>query len=252
MNITIFLIDDEAPARRELRYLLEQLPELEIVGEAATATEGLRLLRQLKPRLLFLDIQMPGLTGIELSQILQELPERPLVVFSTAYSQFAVDAFNLEAFDYLLKPVTLERLARTIDKVRKQLAPPLSGLDKSQPEPPGHDDRKWVAARQGSKILPIAPESIVFVRCTEAVTHIHTATRAYQTSHTITALQEQLEPYTFFRAHRNSLVNLNCILEIIPWFSGSCKLVMNDPARTEILVSRYHARDLKKHLISQV
>lgn len=81
MNITVFLIDDEAPARRELRYLLEQLPELEIVGEAATATEGLRLLRQLKPRLLFLDIQMPGLTGIELSQILQELPERPLVVF---------------------------------------------------------------------------------------------------------------------------------------------------------------------------
>ncbi len=77
MNITVFLIDDEAPARRELRYLLEQLPELEIVGEAATATEGLRLLRQLKPRLLFLDIQMPGLTGIELSQILQELPERP-------------------------------------------------------------------------------------------------------------------------------------------------------------------------------
>lgn len=251
MSITTFLIDDEAPARRELRYLLEQLPELEIVGEAATAAEGLRLLRQLKPRLLFLDIQMPGLTGIELSQILQELPERPLVVFSTAYSQFAVEAFNLEAFDYLLKPVTLERLGKTIDKVHKQLAAALSGPEKSLPEP-AHDDRKWVAARQGSKILPIAPESIVFVRCTEAVTHIHTATRVYQTSHTITALQEQLEPYAFFRAHRNSLVNLNCILEIIPWFSGSCKLVMNDPARTEILVSRYHARELKKHLISQV
>lgn len=250
MNITVFLIDDEAPARRELRYLLEQLPELEIIGEAATATEGLRLLRQLKPQLLFLDIQMPGLTGIELSQILQELPERPLVVFSTAYGQFAVDAFNLEAFDYLLKPVTLERLGRTVEKVRKQLAATPTSHEKALPEP-SHDDRKWVAARQGSKILPIAPESIVFARCTEAVTHIHTVTRVYQTSHTITALQEQLESYAFFRAHRNALVNLNCVLEIIPWFSGSCKLVMNDPARTEILVSRYHAKDLKKHLISQ-
>ncbi|MGB4598422.1 MAG: LytTR family DNA-binding domain-containing protein [Trichlorobacter sp.] len=250
MKLTVFLIDDEAPARRELRFLLEQLGDIEIVGEAATAAEGLRLLRQLKPQLLFLDIQMPGLTGIELSQILQELPERPLIVFSTAYSQFAVDAFSIEAFDYLLKPVTLERIAKTIDKVRKQVAPALHLTEKSLPEPP-HDDRKWVAARQGSKILPIAPETIVFIRCTETITHIHTATRVYQTSHTISALQEQLESYGFFRAHRNSLVNLNCVSEIIPWFSGSCKLVMNDPARTEILASRYHAKDLKKHLISQ-
>ncbi len=162
-----------------------------------------------------------------------------------------MDAFNLEAFDYLLKPVTLERGGKDHLTRCASSGHNAAGLERSLPEPP-HDDRKWVAARQGSKILPIAPESIVFVRCTEAVTHIHTATRVYQTSHTITALQEQLEPYAFFRAHRNSLVNLNCILEIIPWFSGSCKLVMNDPARTEILVSRYHARDLKKHLISQV
>lgn len=246
MQLSVFLIDDEAPARRELRFLLEQLTTVTIVGEAATATEGLRLLRQLKPQLLFLDIQMPGLTGIELSQLLQELPEHPLIVFTTAYSQFAVEAFSVEAFDYLLKPLTLERLARTVDKAHRQLAT----IDRIPPEHP-HDERKWVAARQGSKILPIPPEKIIFVKCTDSITHIHTAERDYQTNHTISALQSQLEPHAFFRAHRNALVNLDCVLEIIPWFNGSCKLVMNDPQRSEILVSRYNAKDLKKHLISQ-
>lgn len=250
MNITILLIDDEAPARRELRYLLEQLDGVAIVGEAASSVEALRLLQQHKPQLLFLDIQMPGLTGIELAQIVREIKEPPLIVFSTAYSQFAVDAFSVEAFDYLLKPVTIERLVKTIYKVRKHLASPQSSPERPIPDQP-HEERKWVAARQGGKILPIAPESIIFVRCADATTHIHTANRSYHTSHTLTALEEQLEPYSFFRAHRNALINLNCVLEIIPWFNGSCKLVMNDPARTEILVSRYHARELKKHLIAQ-
>lgn len=246
MKITVFLIDDEAPARRELRYLLAQIEDVEIVGEAATSADGLRQLRQLKPQLLLLDIQMPGLTGIELSQIIRELPDQPLIVFSTAYSQFAVDAFTVEAFDYLLKPVTLERLTRTIDKARKRVA---SSQDTPAPDQ-SHDEHKWVAARQGSRIVPLAPEHIVFIKCADSVTYIHTAERAYQSSHTISTLQQQLEPYAFFRAHRNSLVNLNCVLEIIPWFSGSCKLVMNDSARTEIVVSRYHAKDLKRHLIS--
>lgn len=243
MTISAVLIDDEAPARRELRYLLEQHGGVTILGEAATAAEGLRRLRELKPQLLFLDIQMPGLTGLELAELIQELPQPPLIVFSTAYSQFAVEAFAVQACDYLLKPVTQERLAKTIDKVRRQLEQPSAE--------PTHEERKWVAARQGSRILPIPPESIIFVKCTDALTHIHTVERAYQTSHTISALQQQLEPYAFFRAHRNALVNLNCVLEIIPWFSGSCKLVMNDPARSEILVSRYHVKELKKHLIAQ-
>ncbi|MBT0664168.1 LytTR family DNA-binding domain-containing protein [Geobacter pelophilus] len=250
MTISVLLIDDEAPARRELHYLFEQLDDVTIAGEAASSVDALRLLRQLKPDLLLLDIQMPGLTGIELARIIQELPEQPLIVFSTAYSQFAVDAFSVEAFDYLLKPVTLERLAKTMEKVRKHLTLCKKPAEPLLPDQP-HEERKWIAARQGTKILPIAPESIIFVRCNETVTHIHTSDRAYHTGHTLTALQEQLEPYAFFRAHRNALVNLNCVLEIIPWFSGSCKLVMNDPARTEILVSRYHARDLKKHLIAQ-
>lgn len=249
MRVTVFLIDDEAPARRELRYLLEQADDLEVVGEAATAAEGLRLLRQHRPQVLFLDIQMPGMTGIELSQILQELPERPLIVFSTAYSQFAVDAFNLEVFDYLLKPVTEERLAKTLGKLRKQLAGSKQAQERAQGTAPG-DERKWVAVRQGGKIMPVAPHSIVFIKSSDASTVIHANGQLYQTNLAISALEEQLASFGFFRAHRNALVNLSCVLEIIPWFNGSCKLVMNDSGRTEIVVSRYHAKELKRHLIT--
>lgn len=249
MRVTTFLIDDEAPARRELRYLLEQSGDLEVVGEAATAAEGLPLLRRHKPQVLFLDIQMPGMTGIELSQILQELSERPLIVFSTAYSQFAVDAFNLEAFDYLLKPVTEERLAKTVGKLRKQLAGLKQPEERTRCELPG-DDRKWVAVRHGGKIVPLAPQSIVFIKSSGTYTVIHANGQVYQTNLAVSALEEQLVPFGFFRAHRNALVNLSCVQEIVPWFNGSCKLVMNDSGRTEVLVSRYHAKDLKRHLIT--
>jgi DNA-binding LytR/AlgR family response regulator len=249
MRVTTFLIDDEAPARRELRFLLEQTGDLEVVGEAATAAAGLRLLRQLKPQVLFLDIQMPGMTGIELSQILQELPERPLIVFSTAYSQFAVDAFNLEAFDYLLKPVTEERLAKTLDKLRKQLETTKQDQERIRNDAPG-DDRKWVAVRQGGRIMPLSPNSIVFIKASDASTVIQANGQLYQTNLTVCALEGQLAPFGFFRAHRNALVNLSCVQEIVPWFNGSCKLVMNDSGRTEIVVSRYHAKELKRHLIT--
>lgn len=253
MTISVFIIDDEAPTRRELSYLLEEVGGVDILGEASNPSQGLQGIRETKPQLVFLDIQLPGLNGIELAQIISELPDKPLIIFATAFEQFAVQAFNVEAFDYLLKPFTLERVAKSIHKAGKALCSHVMekmnfGIQDIQ-HVPDKSDIKRVLVHKGDKMIPIAPESIVFIRATEREAEVHTAEGIFTSKSTLNTLESVLEPYFFVRVHRNSLVNLNCIIEIIPWFSGSCKLVMNDRAGSEVLVSRYNAKDLKQRLI---
>lgn len=251
--ISAFIIDDEAPARRELRYLLEQVGGVEILGEAATPSQGVQGVRESLPQLVFLDIQLPGLNGIELALVIKELPGKPLIVFATAFEQFAVQAFNVDASDYILKPFTLERVAKSIHKAGDVLNSRATnkatvGLQEGQ-HVSDKSEIKRVLVHKGAKSIPIAPESIVFIRATEGEAQVHTADGVYTSNSTLNTLESVLEPYAFVRVHRNSLVNLNCIIEIIPWFSGSCKLVMNDTCGSEVLVSRYNAKDLKQRLI---
>jgi DNA-binding LytR/AlgR family response regulator len=253
MTITAFLIDDEAPARRELRYLLEQVEDVTILGEASNPSQGIQGIRETKPQLVFLDIHLPGLNGIELAQVIRELPDKPLIVFATAFEEFAVQAFTVDAFDYILKPFTLERVAKSIQKAvntldaqvktQKSVAPPEGSHGPDKP------DTKRILAHRRGKMIPVSPESIVFIRATEGEAQIHATDGLYTSKSTLNTLESVLEPYSFIRVHRNSLVNLNCIVEIIPWFSGSCKLIMNDKNGSEVLVSRYNAKDLKQRLI---
>lgn len=253
MSITTYLIDDEAPTRRELRYLLEQLGEVTILGEAGTPSLGLQGIRECRPQLVFLDIQMPGLNGIELAEIIRALPEQPLIVFASAFEQFAVQAFNVDALDYILKPFTLERVAHSVRKAARMIA--LRGGAHPAPEPgepagsPEKGEVKRVLVHQGDKQIPIAPESITCIRALEGEAEVHTEQGVFLSRSTLTTLEAILEPYSFARVHRNSLVNLSRIVEIIPWFNGSCKLVLNDRERSEVLVSRYHAKALKQRLI---
>jgi DNA-binding LytR/AlgR family response regulator len=253
MTITTFLIDDEAPTRRELRYLLEQMGEVVVLGEAGNPSQGLQGIREQRPQVVFLDIQLPGLNGIELAEIIRELPDQPLIIFATAFEQFAVQAFNVEAFDYILKPFTLERVAKSIRKAAQFLGSRPSDRNGTvvQELPNGADksEVKRVLVHRGDKNIPIAPESIVFIRAIEGEAEVHTAEGIFASKSTLNTLEAALEPYCFVRVHRSCLVNLVCIIEIIPWFNGSCKLVLNDKSRSEVLVSRYHAKDLKQRLI---
>lgn len=248
MMITTFIIDDEKPARTDLRYLLDQLDNIRIVGESSSASEGLMQLRELSPQLLFLDIQMPGLNGIQLSRLLKELPDRPLVVFSTAYSRFAVEAFEVDAFDYLLKPYSVERLQRTIKKVKHHLE---DVADKSKEPERNLIDLTLITVFSGGKMHPLNPEDILLVRYIDTVTHIHTQKRIYKTNDTVSSLFERLAPHNFFRSHRNSIVNLKWIQEIQPWFNGSSRLIMKDQGATQIMVSRRRTRELKKLLTAK-
>lgn len=243
MAIRAFIIDDEAPARRELRYLLERIEGVEVVGEAANGTAALTGIRETRPQLVFLDIQMPGISGLELARFLGELPQRPLVVFATAFEEYAVQAFEVEAVDYLRKPFTLERVAKAVAKAAKILsAAPLAPEAKE----PGEVCRK-IPLYRGETIVPTAPDRIIFARCEEGEVVVHAVDGRYRTRFTLNELEQRLAAAGFVRTHRSFLVNTNHVREVIPWFHGSYKLVMDDRERTEIPVSRYNVKDLKRH-----
>ena len=255
MSLCVFIIDDEGPVRRELKHLLGRIENVAVVGEAASAAAAMPEVRALLPDLVFLDIQMPGLSGLELAYLFGDLPRKPLLVFVTAYEEHAVQAFELDALDYILKPFTLDRLRKTIDKARRYLR-----LDKPEHvrEPgPGQDAatgagdvaslEKRIPLFDGERIVPTHPKHIFFVTSEEGRITVHAVHGRYTARATIAELESRLTPYGFFRAHRSHLVNLNHVAEILPWTGGSYKLIMSDRERSEIVVSRYNAKDLKSH-----
>lgn len=247
--LRIFIVDDEAPARRELRYLLEQLSCVEVAGEAANGTAALKGIRDSRPDIVFLDIQMPGLSGLELAQFLCELPRPPLIVFATACQEHALDAFEVDAVDYLCKPFTAERIAKAVAKAARMLAvPPASPAASAESAPQGAETccRKLPLYR-GESIVPTAVERIVFAYAEEGEVRVKTLDGSYLARFTLAELERKLAPAGFFRSHRSYLVNGNFVREVIPWFNGSYKLVMGDKERTEVPVSRYNVSDLKRH-----
>lgn len=249
MTIRACIIDDEAPARRELKYLLSQIDDIEVTCEAANGTIGLKKIREHAPDVVFLDINMPGLSGLELSQILADMPKQPLIVFATAYEQYALQAFDVNAFDYILKPFELERLQKTFAKMRKALQATAPATETAAPAPAGEPGGRVlkIPAYKNDRIIPLAPDKILCARAAEGDVVIQTFDGQYMTKSTLNDLEQKLASHGFIRTHRSSLVNLQHIAEIIPWFNGSYKLIMSDRQKTEILVSRYNARELKKH-----
>ena len=248
----VYLVDDEQPARDYLRQLLGEFQHIDIVGEASRAVVAFQEIMSLSPDILFLDVQMPGLSGVDLTKILGELPDSPLVIFTTAYSQFAVEAFNLEAVDYLLKPFDSGRLSQALERAErhlgrlKQQEPALSDHDGSAPDEQKNTEL-IVATRQGKMHL-FPPRSIVFARCLDSLTFVYVNDTEYRVNLSMTALFEQLKGLNFFRTHRNTVVNLNFVREIHNSFNGCSTLIMDNAASSEIQVSRRKTRALKKHL----
>lgn len=244
MKLRTLIVDDECPARSELRYLLEKFPEIEVVGESASASEAIELIKALNHDVVFLDIQMPGLTGIDLSTELKNIERSPLVVFVTAFGEHAVKAFELEAADYLVKPVSEDRLAQTVHKLvrliskRGQQAGAASmstGLDK-------------IPVEKNGKTLLLGIEDIYFINVKHDYVYINTFDESYLTSFTLAKLEERLSQKSFFRTHRGYLVNLHKVKEIAPMFKGNYILKVKDKDTSEIPVSRRQARKLKAYL----
>lgn len=257
-TIRALVVDDEQLAREELCFLLDQAEAVEVVGQAANGVEALRLVGELKPDLLFLDVQMPGLNGFEVARRLIAAGLLPHVVFVTAYDQHAVEAFSVNAVDYVLKPIDAARLEQTLHRVRRLLASeqatrlPLSpeDLEKVIEAIQARQGRRdQLAIRTGERFVLVQAEEVVHASLVEeaivVVTNTVTGTSNYRT---LDELQARLDPAVFWRVHRSHLVNITKIKEIVPWFSRNYLLKMKDPKGTEIPVSRTQTRRLREYL----
>lgn len=254
MVLKALIVDDEYPARMELRYRLANYPDVEIIGEATNAREALRLIEALDYDVVFLDVQMPGMNGIEVARQLRARPVPPKVVFVTAHENYAVPAFETRAVDYLLKPFEEERLAETIQRLRA-VAPPLAP-EKPAGEEAGAGEEKdgnkknnylqWVLCERDDRQIPLPLADIVYIFSEGYNVFVQTHQERLLTRYTLQELTERLPPTQFFRCHRSYLVNIFQVREISPYFNGAYLLKMKDKAHSEVLVSRSNVRRLKE------
>lgn len=245
MKLKALIIDDEYPARKELRYLLNQTENVQVVGEASNAKEALRLLPLLDYSVIFLDILMPGMNGIELGQIIQNRPNPPFIVIITAYEQYAVQAFELNAVDYLLKPFDQKRLQEAVQKVMKLHMQRKSQKEEEKREPIKLDR---VPVEKQGKTLLLTPDEIVFAYSQDNTNYIRTHRDTFVTRLSLRELEARLDEKRFFRSHRHYIVNLDRVQEIIPFFNGTYTLIVGDSKRSEVPVGRTQAKKLKSLL----
>jgi two-component system, LytTR family, response regulator LytT len=253
-SLRVMVVDDEQPARDELCYQLEQLGDVEVVAQAGNGVEALSAIDRLGPDLIFLDIQMPGLNGFEVARRLLERDEQPpALVFVTAFDQHAVEAFEVNAVDYLLKPVDSGRLEQALARTRRRLS-----LDRSAPvndqlerlvKMMANRRRDQVAVRVGERFLLVQAEEIIYASLADESINIVTGQVSGTSNYrTLDELQARLDPEVFWRVHRSHLVNINKIKEIVPWFSRNYILRMKDTKGTEIPVSRTQTKRLREYL----
>jgi len=254
MKMRALIVDDEQPARDELAYLLKAFPEVDIVGQGKNGVEAVNLVKELSPSLLFLDVQMPGLDGFGVIRKLIEKKIRlPQVVFVTAYDQYAVQAFEVSAADYLLKPISRLRLEKALARVRRatETADATQKLDKvvemleCRPVP----QKNKLVVKAGGRLYLLDSDDVVYASIEDGVISIVTREFEGQSNfRTVEELQNALDPKIFWRVHRSYLININRIKEVIPWFKSSYQLKMDDRKQSEIPVSRAQTRKLRELL----
>jgi two-component system LytT family response regulator/two-component system response regulator LytT len=244
--ILTVLADDEQLALDELTYLLKDCPEIELAGTAVHGMEAVQLIEAIEPDLAFLDVQMPGLDGIEVIRRIRESGgHQPYFVLATAYEQYAIEAFELEALDYLLKPVEKERLNQTIQRALDWLADKAKQTPSESGAKPALQRTKVLIRSQGRNFV-VDAQDIVYATIDDGlISVVAGALEGTSNYRTIEELQSNLDPDLFWRVHRSYLVNINRIREVIPWFKSSFQLRMDDKKQTEIPVSRVQTKRLR-------
>jgi two-component system response regulator LytT len=255
-KIRALIVDDEQLARDELAFLLKEFPDIEITGQAGNGVEAVNLIRDLSPHLVFLDVQMPGADGFA---VIRKLAEKkiplPVFVFVTAYDQYAVQAFEVNALDYLVKPIARSRLERAILKSRRTIETEDSTREKIERlvdmlEKNRHGPQKTkLIVKTVGRLHLVDSSDVIYASIEDGVISIVTKEFEGQSNfRTVEELQANLDPNTFWRVHRSYLININRIKEVVPWFKSSFQLKMDDRKQTEIPVSRAQTRKLREIL----
>ncbi len=230
------IVEDSRLARNELKTLLKEHPELEIIGEAANGQEGLEMIQSLGPDLVFLDIQMPGMNGFEM---LEALDEVPIIIFTTAYDQYAIKSFEYNALDYLLKPVHPDRLSTAIGKAQEKNQPK-QGNRKAQFLGP----ESKVFVKDGERCWMVRLADVKLMEVNGNYTKIYFEGNKPLIYRSLNYMETRLDPKSFFRANRQQIINIESIAEINPWFNGKLKIKLKE-IEQEIEVSRRQAAKFK-------
>ncbi len=228
------IIDDEYPARMELRYFIEKYEELEIVGEFEDSMSALGFFEQNSVDVIFLDINMPNMNGMTLAKLISKFEIKPQIIFISAYEEYAVDAFSIKAFDYILKPYSEERIIKTLDSL-------IEGNTTEKPKEEKKISR--LSLWKGEKMYVLSLDEIYIFEACERETKIYAKGEIYFSKQKISDLEEEL-PDIFFRTHRSYIVNINKIKEIIPWFNSTYNLKIED-LDIEIPVSRNKIKEFR-------
>jgi two-component system, LytTR family, response regulator len=252
MSLSVIIVDDEQLARDELSYLLRDVEDVELIGQGKNGVEAVNLIKEFSPDLVFLDVQMPGLDGFGvIKKLLEKKIPLPDIVFTTAFDQYAVKAFEVNALDYILKPCDKSRIVQAVDKARKAReseAPPNDKLDnlmklleqqKTQPA-------NKILLKANNRLFLVDQKEICFASIEDGVITVVSQNMEGQSNcRTLEELMGMLDANLFWRAHRSYLVNINRIKEVVPWFKSSYQIRMDDRKQTEIPVSRAQTRRLR-------
>lgn len=240
-KIKVLIVDDEHYSRDELKHLLSQFERVVVVGEADSGEKAILQAVKMQPDVVFLDMDMPKMNGLEVANSLKELKSKPAVVFATAYPNFAAEAFRVEAVDYLLKPFDEDDIKDTVSRLERKL------LISDGEQIPDRQLRGKLAVEGDEEIIYIEPNEILYIYRDDKVTRIVGADKDYDCKVSLKELEQRLKEYSFFRIHKSYIVNLHYIKRLITWFNGAYQLELE--GRTELLsVSRNYAKALREKL----
>ncbi|WP_456277764.1 LytR/AlgR family response regulator transcription factor [Bacillus sp. AK128] len=237
--IRTLVVDDERYSRDELMHLLSQYPVIDVVGEAESGEQAIMKALQLQPDVVFLDIEMPKLNGMEVARSFKELRKTPLIVFATAYPNFAVEAFRHQAIDYLVKPFDEEQLTETINRLERIL---LDQVPK-RVEKPSTVSAK-LALEENDEIIYIDPKDILYLYRDERETKVVLNGKEYHSKLSLKEFEARLDQFSFYRIHKSYLVNLDHISRLIPWFNGAYQLELTG-VKEYLSVSRNYVKGLR-------
>ncbi|WP_138420581.1 LytR/AlgR family response regulator transcription factor [Aquibacillus sediminis] len=241
--IKAVVVDDERYARDELKHLLADFSSVQVVAEADTGEAAIMKTLQHQPDVVFLDVEMPIMNGMEAAKSLYELKKPPLIVFATAYPQFAAEAFRYQAIDYLLKPYDEEQLQQTIQRLKEKLVP--NTAIQETKEVTMHQAK--LAVEDDGEIIYLSPSDMFYIYREEKVSKIVTKTGTYTVKTPLKALEERLLPFSFFRIHKGYLINLDYVTKLSPWFNGAYQLELKG-CDEKLSVSRNYVKTLRNKL----
>ncbi len=240
----VYVVEDEPPARERLLAFIEAHPRLTAAGWSETGQQALEAIPEVMPDVVILDIHLPDISGLDVFKL---LPQKPQVIFSTAYDQYAVQAFEFNAVDYLLKPYSYQRFEQAIEKLQQRhpnanpVAEVVQTVRMRQP-------LQRIPAKVGERIYILNVEDVVYFASEDKVVMAHLVEKAYIINYTLEELEQRLDPEQFFRIHRSTIVNLNFVHTIEPYFGGSYVMEVKDKKHTQLTISRNAARRLRQKL----